>query len=606
MVNQHLKSQLQYFKSGRFFKMYLLSVFAPLIGGLVNVSPLARSIGHRGASIVAIACMVLAFISSVIVYYEVVFMGCSVSIDVAGTWFSVGSFGAGWTFNFDILTANMLFTVTGVSMAVHMYACDYMRQDPHLNLFLGYLSFFTGFMCVLVAADNLLVMLVGWEGIGVCSYLLIGYWSHRLSAVKSAQKAILVNRVSDGLLLWGVLWVWYHLGSLEYDLISVYSASGFIGLSILIGAMGKSAQILFHVWLADAMEGPTPVSALIHAATLVTAGVYLLVRLHIHDEQFVIIVGCLTAFMAGVFGATQNDLKRVIAYSTCSQLGYSPSISAIKYIPFISLLLYLLSDVNIDSCQSQALFFCRNISSNKSDLQINKNDRLPDSYVDRFANLDTVMLRTIKQKYAKVPVIYLWYNKLSGKTYVGRTVNLKRRLENYLALSYLQRTKNSMPICAALLKYGVLNFELYVLENLSPDSNNYHLREDSWVSQVNPSYNIAAVVDCFVGQNHPRFGKVVSTEIRNKISTILTGRKLTLIHRDNISLAHKKKQVFCYDYTTGKHIVTFPGVRAMCRELNLASHVQIQRKLDNNKPFVCNYNSVKQTWSLSTVQKIQN
>jgi NADH:ubiquinone oxidoreductase subunit 5 (subunit L)/multisubunit Na+/H+ antiporter MnhA subunit len=163
--------------------------------------------------------------------------------------------------------------------------------------------------------------------IGVCSYLLIGYWSHRLSAVKSAQKAILVNRVSDGLLMWGILWVWYHLGSLEYDLLNVYSASGFVGLSILIGAMGKSAQILFHVWLADAMEGPTPVSALIHAATLVTAGVYLLVRLHIHDEMFVIIVGSLTAFMAGVFGATQSDLKRVIAYSTCSQLGYAPSAS---------------------------------------------------------------------------------------------------------------------------------------------------------------------------------------------------------------------------------------------------------------------------------------
>lgn len=166
--------------------------------------------------------------------------------------------------------------------------------------------------------------------IGVCSYLLIGYWSHRLSAVKSAQKAILVNRISDGLLMWGILWIWYHLGSLEYDLLNVYSASGFVGLSILIGAMGKSAQILFHVWLADSMEGPTPVSALIHAATLVTAGVYLLVRLHIHDEMFVIIVGSLTAFMAGVFGATQSDIKRVIAYSTCSQLGYSnPSVSSL-------------------------------------------------------------------------------------------------------------------------------------------------------------------------------------------------------------------------------------------------------------------------------------
>jgi proton-translocating NADH-quinone oxidoreductase chain L len=297
-------------------------MLTPLIGGLFNVSPAARYVGHRGATIVAISCMLIAFVASVGTYYEVVIMGAPVSVNLAGTWFSVGSFTINWTFNFDLLAAQMLFTVTGVSLAVHMYAADYMRSDPHLNLFLGYLSFFTGFMCVLVAADNLIVMLVGYEGIGVCSYLLIGYWSHRLSAIKSAQKAILVNRISDGMLLWGILWMWYYLGSLEYDLMNVYSASGFVGLTVLIGAMGKSAQILFHVWLADAMEGPTPVSALIHAATLVTAGVYLLVRLHIHDELFVILVGSLTAFMAGVFGATQSDLKRVIAYSTCSQLGY--------------------------------------------------------------------------------------------------------------------------------------------------------------------------------------------------------------------------------------------------------------------------------------------
>jgi proton-translocating NADH-quinone oxidoreductase chain L len=302
--------------------MYLFSVFLPLIGGFLNISPIARYLGHRGSTILAISCMALAFISSAVVYYEVVFMGCCVSIDVAGSWFSVGSFSAEWSFNFDLLTANMLFTVTSVGFAVHMYACDYMRQDPHLSLFLGYLSLFTGFMCVLVAADNLLVMLVGYEGIGVCSYLLIGYWSHRLSAVKSAQKAILVNRISDGLLMWGIIWIWFYFGNLEYDLLNIYNVSGFVGLSILIGAMGKSAQILFHVWLPDSMEGPTPVSALIHAATLVTAGVYLLVRLHIHDELFVIIVGCLTAFMAALFGATQNDLKRVIAFSTCSQLGY--------------------------------------------------------------------------------------------------------------------------------------------------------------------------------------------------------------------------------------------------------------------------------------------
>jgi NADH:ubiquinone oxidoreductase subunit 5 (subunit L)/multisubunit Na+/H+ antiporter MnhA subunit len=215
----------------------------------------------------------------------------------------------------------MLVTVTGVSFAVHLYAVVYMRSDPHLNLFMSYLSLFTFFMLVLVTADNLVLMLVGWEGIGVCSYLLIGYWAHRLSAVKSAGKAILVNRVSDGVLMWGVVWIWHHTGALEYDLVLMGGAE-LATLSVLVGAMGKSAQILFHVWLADAMEGPTPVSALIHAATLVTAGVYLMVRLAPFWDDLVILVGSLTAFMAGVFGYFQSDLKRVIAFSTCSQLGY--------------------------------------------------------------------------------------------------------------------------------------------------------------------------------------------------------------------------------------------------------------------------------------------
>lgn len=164
--------------------------------------------------------------------------------------------------------------------------------------------------------------------IGVCSYLLIGYWSHRLSASKSALKAVVVNRLSDGLLLWGVLWIWWHTGSLEYDLITLsttdvdLTSSSFLSTAILIGAMGKSAQIGFHVWLADAMEGPTPVSALIHAATLVCAGVYVMVRLSIFYDDLILVVGSLTALMAGIFGFFQADLKRVIAFSTCSQLGY--------------------------------------------------------------------------------------------------------------------------------------------------------------------------------------------------------------------------------------------------------------------------------------------
>ena len=248
------------------------------------------------------------------------------TLDVFGTWFSVGTLDIRWCFNIDLLAAHMFLTVTSVSFAVHLYSLVYMRADPNLNLFLCYLSMFTGFMIILVAADNLMVMLVGWEGIGVCSYLLISYYAHRLSAAKSATKAILVNRVSDGMLLWGVLSIWWNLGSLDYDLISftnTQSTSWFLGLALLIGAMGKSAQILFHVWLADSMEGPTPVSSLIHAATLVTAGVYLMVRTASLLSEVVVLIGALTALMAGIFATySDSDMKRVIAYSTCSQLGY--------------------------------------------------------------------------------------------------------------------------------------------------------------------------------------------------------------------------------------------------------------------------------------------
>jgi len=286
----------------------------------------ARNLGHRGVAVFSILSLTIAFISSALIWIDLYIGGAPVWLDLFGPWFEVGTVTVSWIFYYDLLTAHMLFTVTSVSLAVHIYAVVYMRSDPHLSLFMSYLSLFTFFMLVYVCGDNLLVMLVGWEGIGVCSYLLIGYYSHRLAAVKSAQKAILVNRVSDGMLLWGVLWIWYYTGCLEYDLVllnETSSISMFIVISVLIGAMGKSAQILFHVWLADAMEGPTPVSALIHAATLVTAGIYLMVRLgpFMAGSDLVILVGCLTAFMAGVFGFFQADLKRVIAFSTCSQLG---------------------------------------------------------------------------------------------------------------------------------------------------------------------------------------------------------------------------------------------------------------------------------------------
>lgn len=303
--------------------MYLLPLVGTLLSGIYSGSPLARYYGHRGTGILNVICLFVAFVSSLLMWYEVVFASSEVLIDLGGTWFSVGSFIVYWTLYFDLTTVHLLLTVTSVSFAVHCYALVYMKSDPHLNLFMCYLSLFTFFMCVLVTGQDLIVMLVGWEGIGVCSYLLIGYWSHRLSASKSALKAVVVNRLSDGLLLWGILWIWWHTGNLEYDLVTLNSETSlFLSTAILIGAMGKSAQIGFHVWLADAMEGPTPVSALIHAATLVCAGVYVMVRLSVFYSDLILVIGAATAFMAGIFGYFQGDLKRVIAFSTCSQLGY--------------------------------------------------------------------------------------------------------------------------------------------------------------------------------------------------------------------------------------------------------------------------------------------
>ena len=309
--------------------MYLIPLLSTLMSSIIaGALPMtSRNLGHRGVAVFSIISLGIAFLSSAIIWMDLYIGSSPVWLDLFGVWIEVGTVTVSWVFYYDLLTAHMLFTVTSVSLAVHIYAVVYMRSDPHLTLFMSYLSLFTFFMLVYVCGDNLLVMLVGWEGIGVCSYLLIGYYSHRLAGVKSAQKAILVNRVSDGMLLWGVLWIWYYGGSLEYDLVllnETTNISMFIVISVLIGAMGKSAQILFHVWLADAMEGPTPVSALIHAATLVTAGIYLMVRLgpFMAGSDLVILIGSLTAFMAGIFGFFQADLKRVIAFSTCSQLGY--------------------------------------------------------------------------------------------------------------------------------------------------------------------------------------------------------------------------------------------------------------------------------------------
>lgn len=283
--------------------MFCLPLLSTFLSAFIAGSPISRYLGHRGTIVVSLALSLVGMLWSVLVYYEVIFGSCEARVDLFGTWFSLGTLDITWSVYIDILSANMLLTVTVVSFAVHCYAVVYMKSDPHLSLFMSYLSAFTCSMLVLVCGSNMFIMMLGWELIGISSFLLISYWGHRLTATKSAQKAIVVNRISDGILLWSIVWLWWYTGTLEYDLVLLNDAnniSSILSIAILLGCMGKSVQILFHVWLADSMEGPTPVSALIHAATLVTAGIYVMVRLSIFDNTLVLLVGSLTALMAGV------------------------------------------------------------------------------------------------------------------------------------------------------------------------------------------------------------------------------------------------------------------------------------------------------------------
>jgi len=249
-----------------------------------------------------------------------------------------------WSFCFDTLTGVMLVVVTFISTLVHLYSTEYMENDPHLPRFMSYLSLFTFFMLILVTANNFLQMFVGWEGVGLSSYLLINFWFTRIQANKSAIKAMLVNRVGDFFILLGIFSMYFIFNTLDYEIIfnlvpeflNHYFIIGvfkipsidIICIFLFLGAMGKSAQLGLHTWLPDAMEGPTPVSALIHAATMVTAGVFLLARCSFLFEHssvalnLVMIIGASTAFFAATTGLFQNDMKKVIAYSTCSQLGY--------------------------------------------------------------------------------------------------------------------------------------------------------------------------------------------------------------------------------------------------------------------------------------------
>ncbi len=320
------------------FAIVFLPLLAALIAGFGH-----GLLGTRVAQAVTAACMVLAAVLSVSTFWYVLHNG-GASVTTIMPWIVSGDFSLDWALRVDMLTAVMLCVVTIVSAVVHVYSLGYMAEDPCRARFMSYLSFFTFAMLMLVTSDNLLQMFFGWEGVGVASYLLIGFYNHKDSANAAAIKAFLVNRVGDFGFALGIILCFWLFGSIQFDAIFTKVASlkdvGFIfwghqfdaltlcTFLLFIGAMGKSAQLGLHTWLPDAMEGPTPVSALIHAATMVTAGVFMVARLsplfgHAPDTMaFITIIGALTALSAAFMALTQNDIKRVIAYSTMSQLGY--------------------------------------------------------------------------------------------------------------------------------------------------------------------------------------------------------------------------------------------------------------------------------------------
>ena len=335
--------------------MYHAIVFLPLAGFLL-AGMFSKSLGIKGCEYVTTGLMIIAAVLSWIAFFSVGFSEAETQQIQILRWIESGSLAVNWAFRIDTLTVVMLVVVNTVSSLVHVYSIGYMHHDPHRPRFFAYLSLFTFAMLMLVTSDNLLQMFFGWEGVGLASYLLIGFWYKKPSANAAAIKAFIVNRIGDFGFALGIFGLFVLFNSIELSTIFANAAEfadvegstepakaalNFLGyelgkdaaltvvcLLLFMGAMGKSAQVPLHTWLPDAMEGPTPVSALIHAATMVTAGVFLVARMspifeYSHTALMVVTaVGAFTAFFAATVGLVQNDIKRVIAYSTCSQLGY--------------------------------------------------------------------------------------------------------------------------------------------------------------------------------------------------------------------------------------------------------------------------------------------
>jgi NADH-quinone oxidoreductase subunit L len=324
--------------------MYYAIIFLPLLGAFIS-GFFGKNLGARNSEVITSGFLIISAILSWIALYNI---GFNNDVDyfkiILFTWLQSGNLDISWVLRIDTLTAVMLVVVNTISSVVHVYSIGYMSNDPSRQRFFSYLSLFTFAMLMLVTSDNFMQLFFGWEGVGLASYLLIGFWHHKESANNAAMKAFIVNRVGDFGFALGIFAIFYIFGSLDFDYV-FNNASSFVDTNInflsfeinsislicfllFIGAMGKSAQFLLHTWLPDAMEGPTPVSALIHAATMVTAGVFLVARcsplfeLSQSMSSMIIFIGATTAFFAASVALVQNDIKKVIAYSTCSQLGY--------------------------------------------------------------------------------------------------------------------------------------------------------------------------------------------------------------------------------------------------------------------------------------------
>lgn len=322
--------------------MALYIILLPLLGGIIT-GLLSGNISNKLAGWLNSTFLVITALIAAFTFYQVTCLDRVIDLHLFN-WLELVGGNISWSIHIDALGAIMLLVVTIVSALVHIYSTSYMHDDPHMPRFMAYLSLFTFFMLMLVTADNLMQLFFGWEGVGLCSYLLIGFWYHKDSACNAAIKAFIVNRVADVFFVIGIFSLYYLFDSLNFSYIFAHlhmlekvrltlfgfncGAAEFIAFMLFVGCMGKSAQIFFHTWLADAMEGPTPVSALIHAATMVTAGVFLIARLSPLFElapavlSIITFVGAITAFLAASIALVQNDIKKIIAYSTCSQLGY--------------------------------------------------------------------------------------------------------------------------------------------------------------------------------------------------------------------------------------------------------------------------------------------